>query len=63
MTSKDENSGIKERVLEFVERGITVPVFCLWAGLLSSQTRATSVKRCQEKRTLSTKFEVKDHGK
>ena len=63
MTSKDENSGIKERVLEFVERRITVPVFCLWAGLLSSQTRATSVKRCQEKRTLSTKFEVKDHGK
>ena len=63
MTSQDENMGVKESVLEFMERHITVPVFCSWAGLLSSQKRAPSVKRCQEKRTFSTEFEVKGHGK
>ena len=44
MTSeKDTYMGIKESVVEFVERQISVPTVSSWAGLLSTQKWATSV--------------------
>ena len=43
MTSKDIHMGIKEGVLEFMEREISILMVCSWAGLLSTQKWATSV--------------------
>ena len=44
MTSKkDTYMGIKESVVEFVERQISVPTVSSWAGLLSTQKWATSI--------------------
>ena len=44
MTSKkDTYMGIKESVVEFVERQISVPTVISWAGLLSTQKWATSI--------------------
>lgn len=63
MSSKDTYAGIKGNVLEFMERHITVPVFCSRAGPLSCQKRATSVKRgSQKKRTLALSFRGKLMG-
>ena len=43
MISKDIHMGIKEGVLEFMERQISILMVCSWAGLLSTQKWATSV--------------------
>lgn len=51
----------RENVLEFMERHITVLVFCSWSGPLSSRKRVTSVKRGSQEKTiiaLSVKGEV-----